>query len=263
MRPLLLRVALAAALGVLAVGACVQPVGAEQVGGGGVVASLNAWLSPKRLPRHRPVPVSITLEGTVRADGGGVPPRLGRLEIDFGARDGLETDGLPRCPRGRLRNATGRQALARCRGALVGRGTITADVPLNPAQPLPARAGVLAFNGRSDGRPAIWVHAYSASPPVSFVLPFRLRPPRGGTYGVSISSPVARALGRWPRLRSFRITLGRRYRAGGTARSYLSAYCPLPARLHVGFFPLARATYDFAPGPTHTIPILRGCRARD
>jgi hypothetical protein len=95
------------------------------------------------------------------------------------------------------------------------------------------------------------------------VLPFHLHRARGGAYGFSISSAVGRALGRWPRLRSFKLTLGRRYRAGGTARSYLSADCTLPSRLHIGFFPLARATYDFAPGPTHTIAILRGCRARD
>jgi hypothetical protein len=138
-----------------------------------------------------------------------------------------------------------------------------AEVPFNPREPLLARAGILAFNGRSGGRPAVWVQAYAASPPVSFVLPFHLRRLREGAYGIAIAAPVARALGRWPRLRSFRITLGRRFRSGGAARSYLSAECPLPSRLHIGFFPLARATYDFAPRPTHTVTILRGCRVRD
>lgn len=256
-------IGLVAALVVLApIAFAGAPAGAEQSGGGGVIVSLDGAVKPKLLPRHRPVPVSVTLEGGIRAEGGGTPPRLGRLEFAFGARGGLDTGGLPRCPRARLRNATARQALARCRGALVGRGTIAAEVPLNPAQPILAHAGVLAFNGRADGRPAVWLHAYSASPPVSFVLPFALRPLRDGAYGFAISSPVARALGRWPRLRSFRIVLGRRYRAGGSARSYLSADCPLPRRFHVGFFPLARATYSFAPGPTHTITILRGCRVR-
>jgi hypothetical protein len=79
---------------------------------------------------------------------------------------------------------------------------------------------------------------------------------------VLLRAPVYRALGRWPRLRSFKITLGRRYRAERELRSYLSARCPLPPRFSIGIFPLARATYYFAPKPTLTTTILRGCRVR-
>lgn len=236
---------------------------AERSGRAGVVVSLDGSISPRHLPRERPAPVSLTLAGTTRSTDGSPPPRLSRIEIAFGARGGLSTAGLPRCPRARLRNATRRQALARCRSALVGNGSILAEVPLAPERPLLARARVLAFNGRAAGRPAVWVHAYSASPPVSFVLPFYLRSLRGGGYGVLLRAPVSRALGRWPRLRSFRITLGRRYRARGTRRSYLSARCPLPPRFSIGYFPLARATYHFAPAPTLATTILRACRVRD
>ncbi len=247
---------------------CLVPLGAglagaEQTGGEGVVVSMNASIAPKRLPRDRPAPVSVTLSGSIRADAGAVPPRLGRIDFAFGARGGLDVTGLPRCPRSRLRNATARQALARCRGALVGRGSITAEVPLSPQDPLPVRAKALAFNGRAQGRPAVWVHAYSAAPPVSFVLPFYLRPGRAGAYGILMRAPLAKALGRWPRLRSFRITLGRRYRAAAAARSYLSASCPLPPRFHVLSVPVARATYTFVSGPSLTTTILRACRVRD
>jgi hypothetical protein len=238
------------------------PAGAEQTGRPGVVVSLDGSVAPRHIPRHRVVPVSIDLTGTVRGTDGAPPPRLSRIELAFGSRGGLDVAGLPVCPRARLRNATGRQALARCRGALVGRGKISSEVPLDPDEPLLARAGVLAFNGRSNGRPAVWVHAYSASPPVSFVLPFYLRTLGAGTYGILLRSPVRRALGRWPRLRSFQITLGRRYRAGGKRRSYLSAHCPLPPRFNAGIFPLARATYYFSPRPTLSTTIMRGCRVR-
>jgi hypothetical protein len=237
--------------------------GAEQTGGGGVNVSFDGGISPKRLPRHRPVPVSVTLRGAVWAPDGSTPPRLGSLDVAFGARGVLDTEGLARCPRAQLRNATARQALARCRSALIGHGTISAEVPLNPEEPLLARAGALAFNASADGRPAVWVHAYSAAPPISFVLPFYLRQARSGAYGVLLHSPVGSSLGRWPRLRSFELTLGRRYRAGGEMHSYLSADCPLPPRFHTLNFPLAQATYRFAPRPTHTTTILRACRVRD
>jgi hypothetical protein len=262
-RPSTRRIAVATALSLFAVAhSAVGPAGAEQSGRAGVVVSLDGSISPRYIPRHRPVPVSLTLAGTIGATEGSPPPRLERIEIAFGSRGGLDTAGLARCPRSRLRNATSRQALARCRAALVGRGQISTEVPLDPEEPLLARAGVLAFNGRSGGRPAVWVHAYSASPPVSFVIPFHLRRFATGAYGVLLRAPVQSALGRWPRLRSFRITLGRRYRARGERRSYLSARCPLPPRFSIGIFPLARATYHFAPRPTLTTTILRGCRVR-
>jgi hypothetical protein len=241
----------------------VGPAAAEQAGRPDVVISFNGRISPRNLPRHRPAPVSLQLSGGVRGTRGTAPPQLQRIEFAFGARGGLDTTGLPTCSRARLRNATQRQALGLCRNALVGRGVITTEIPLDPGKPLIARAGILAFNGRSHGRPAVWVHAYSASPPVSFVLPFYLRRLHTGAYGVLMRSPVRRALGRWPRLRSFSVIFGRRYRAAGQRRSYLSARCPLPPRFSVLSVPVARATYYYAPRPTLTQPILRRCRVRE
>jgi hypothetical protein len=238
------------------------PATAEQTGRPDVVISFDGKISPRQLPRHRPAPISLELSGTVRGTNGAPPPQLQRIELAFGARGGLDTNGLPTCPRARLRNATQRQALERCRGALVGHGVISAEVPLNPADPITARAGAFAFNARAGGRPAVWVHAYSASPPVSFVLPFYMRRLPTGPYGILMRSPVRRTLGRWPRLRSFNVDLGRRYSAGGELHSYLSARCPLPPRFDVLSVPVARATYFFAPRPTLTQPILRRCRVR-
>jgi hypothetical protein len=258
---LALRHMLATALTLLVI--YVAPAGAEQIGRPDVVVSFSGKISPRVLPRHRPAPVSLELSGTVRGTDGAPPPQLQRIELAFGARGGLDTDGLPVCPRARLSNATQLQALARCRSALVGRGEIDAEVPLNPADPVRARAGLLAFNGLSHGRPAVWVHAYSSLPPVSFVLPFYLRTQSTGAYGVLMRSPVRRALGRWPRLRSYSVTLGRRYRHGGELRSYLSARCPLPPRFQAFSVPVARATYSFAPHLTLIQPIHRFCRVRE
>lgn len=259
----LVRTSSAALLSLLAI-YCLQPgpAAAECSGRPGLVVCLGGSISPRRLPRDRPAPVSVTLEGTVNAERDD-PAQLNRFEVAFGARGGLDTAGLPSCPRERLRNSTHSQALSRCAPALVGGGGITAEVPLNPAEPILAHAQALAFNGSYHGRPAVWVQAYSAIPPVSFVLPFYLRRPRTGTYGTVLRAPIASALGQWPRLRSFRLRLGRRYRAGGAVHSYLSASCALPPRFHAFRFPLARATYEFSPGPTLSTTILRGCRVRE
>ena len=151
-----------------------RPALAEQSGRADVVISLDGSISPRYLPRHRPAPVSLKLSGDVRGTEGARPPQLQR-STSPSAPAAASIPRVSRCSRARLRNATQHQALARCRGALVGRGEISAEVPLNPVDPDDRPRRVLAFNGRSDGRPAVWVHAYSASPPVSFVLPFYLR----------------------------------------------------------------------------------------
>jgi len=239
------------------------PAEAERSSRAGVEISVDGWISPSRLDRHRMGPVSVTIAGSVRAPGRAQSPPLTTIELGFGARGGLSTMGLPTCPPSRLRNATPEQALARCRGALVGRGRLLTEAPLGTGEPLLSRAAALAFNGGGERRRTVLLYAHAASPPTSFVLPFHLRRPRSGGYGVVARASVYRALGRWPRLRAFRLTLGRRYRSEGAWHSYLNARCPLPPRLHLGYFGLARVTYRFAPKPRITETILRPCRTRD
>lgn len=238
------------------------PAAAEQSGRAGVVVSLDGSTSPNSLPRDRRVPVTLALSGTIGTTDGAPLPRLDRIRIALASRGTLSTRGLPLCPQAELRTSDTRHALRACGAALVGRGSLLATLHFPGQASSILHANLLAFNGRSGGRPAVWVHAYSASPPVSFVLPFHIRRLRAGAYGILLRAPVGNALGRWPRLLSFRITLGRRYRAAGVRRSYLSANCPLPPRFHIGFFPLARASYLFAPTPAVTTTILRGCRVR-
>lgn len=254
---------LCAALGVVALCSIAGQAGAEQSGRGGMAVALNGRVSPNLLPRHGTAPVSVFLEGGVRATNGAAPKRLRRIEIEFGSRGGLDVEGLPTCPLARLRNATAGQALSRCGEALVGRGSISTEVPLAPDRPLSVRTRALAFNARRNGRPAAWLFAFSASPPISFVLPFTLRRVRRGTYGVALRAPVAHVLGRWPRLRSFQIRLGRRYRSHGERHSYLNAQCPLPPRFPNIDAPFARATYAFSPSLTISLPISRPCRVRE
>ena len=244
----------------------IAPAPAEQTGKDGVVISLDGSFSPHRLPRHRPVPVSLTFSGSVHSIDAARPPHVARIEVAVGSRGGLTTAGLPTCPRAELRASDLRHALAVCRPALIGRGGLTARIEFPGQQPTDVFAGLLAFNGRTtDGRRAIWLLVVPTRPalPSSFVLPFFMQRVDQRSYGLLLYAPVAATQGRWWTLRSFRITLGRRYRADGQRRSYLSAHCPLAPRFHIGFFPLARATYTFAGGPTLSTTITRSCRARD
>src|SRR5664279_5448572 len=73
------------------------PATAEQSFRAGVFIYFRGSFSPDHVPRHRLAPISLTMEGGARGEGGAPPPRLRQIEIAFGGRGGLDTAGLPVC----------------------------------------------------------------------------------------------------------------------------------------------------------------------
>jgi hypothetical protein len=233
----------------------------EQTQRGDLIVSLDGGLSPLALPRERLAPVAVHLEGGLRAAAGKALPRVTRIELGLPAQGVLSTRGLPTCPQRRLRNAKPPEALAACRAALVGHGQLEAEVKLPNQEPFTIRTSLLAFNGRAGGRTAVILHAYAANPPTVAVLPVLLR--RGsGRFGLALVADLPRALGPWPRLAGFELTLSRRYFYRGRSRSYLSASCPIPRRFSAGFFSFARVDLTLAGGKRIGTGIARSCRAR-
>jgi len=229
---------------------------------GNLLVSLQGGVSPLKLPRDHPAPVALRIGGRIATTDGGPLPRLKQIRLTLGGRGRLTTTGLAVCPRSRIRNASNRQALRRCRPALVGRGALRARLFIPHQDPFPIGTGLLAFNGRTDaGRPAVWVHAYTGTPPVSIVLPFIIHR-RATTLRTSLTAIVPPALGDLPHLAAFHLTLSRRFYHHGHLRSYLSASCPVPKAFNAGFLTFAKASYDFADGRTLRIEASRSCRAR-
>lgn len=228
---------------------------------GDLVVSLDGHLSPLKLPRERLAPVAVHLKGGLRTDDGATLPRVTRVRLGLPAQATLGARGLPLCTARRLRNATAAEALRACRPALVGRGRLRSDVLLPNQKPFAIDAGLLAFNGRVGGRRAVLIHAFAADPPTVAVLPFVVR--RGsGRFGTALVADLSPALGPWPHLARFEVTLFRRYSYRGRARSYLSASCPLPPRFTAGFFSFAQATFTLSGGREIGTGIARSCRAR-
>lgn len=251
------------ALGVLAV-ALTLAVGvadAERSQKGNLISSLDGRLAPLALPRDRLAPVVVHLRSRLRTSDGSPLPRVTRIELGLPAQGVLSTAGLPVCPPRRIRNAKPPEALAACRGALIGRGWLTASVGLPNQDPFGVRAGLLAFNGRANGHRTVILHTYTTDPPTVAVLPLRIRR-QSGRFSLGLVADLPPALGPWPRLSGFGITLSRRYSFRGERRSYLSASCPLPKRLTAGFFSFAKVTYTLAGGGRISTAITRGCRAR-
>ena len=233
----------------------------ERTQHGNLIVSLEGGLLPLKLPRDRPAPVSVHLDGGLRTGDGELLPRVTQVELGLPGQGVLSTRGLPTCSQRRLRNTTSVEARAACGAALVGTGELQADVLLPNQDPFSIHASLLAFNGRVGGRRAVILHAFAAKPSTVAVLPFVLR--RGsGRFGMTLVANLPPTLGPWPHFAHFEMTLPRRYVYRGRERSYLSASCPIPPRFTAGFFSFAKASFTLVGGRQVGTGIARGCRAR-
>jgi hypothetical protein len=233
----------------------------ERTQQGNLIVSLDGDLLPLTLPRDRPAPVAVHLEGGLQTADGALLPRVTRVELGLPGQGVISTRGLPACSQRRLRNTKSPKALAACGPALVGHGRLETDVLLPNQEPFTIHASLLAFNGLVEGRRAVILHAFAAKPPTVVVLPFLLRH-RSGRFGMALVADLPPTLGPWPYFAHFEMTLSRRYSYRGRARSYLSASCPIPPRFTAGFFSFAKASFTFVGGRRIGTGIARSCRGR-
>lgn len=255
------RIALTvAALSILAM--ATGPAGAERAQNGSVIVSLKGGISPHKLPRDHPAPVAMHLSGGVETSDGSPLPRVNSIKLELAWRGKLYTKGLAVCPRERLRSTDSSQAMALCGDALVGDGQLFAKVFFPNQTPFGVRSNLLVFNGQTKaGAPAVWAHAYSSDPPVSFIIPFEVRQQKGAFRTVLVAT-IRRAVGPWPHVANFRVKVARDFTHNGVRHSYLSASCPVPPNFTVGFLSVGRATYRFAGGTEVTTETVRSCRTR-
>jgi hypothetical protein len=230
---------------------------------GNVRLAFNVEFSPHALPRDRPAPVSASFSGKVSAVNGAVPPRVRRLSIAFNRRGTISARGLPVCRSGELQSVTTEAALARCHGALLGRGRFAAQVDF-PTDGFAVRGPALAFNGRRDGRLAILLHVYVSRPvQAALVLVMKVSHPTQGEFGTVLSTTVPKLAGGAGYLTGMSLTFNRRYRVGGRTHSFISASCPAPAGFSVAVFTLARGSFEFADGQHASVALPRTCRVSD
>jgi hypothetical protein len=229
---------------------------------GNLRVALRGHISPLELSRQAPDPVSLNLAAGLRTVDGSLLPRVKRVEIGLPTQGVISTQGLPVCTVRRLRNATRERALAVCRTALLGHGTVEAAVVIPGQGAFRIHANLLAFNGpRKDGHRLLILYAYARRPPTVVVLPFKFER-HHGRLGLTIGADLPTALGPWPHLARFKIRLGRNYRFRGRRHSFLRASCPIPPRFTAGFFSLAKVTYTLIDGRRISIAITRGCRGK-
>jgi hypothetical protein len=234
----------------------------EQQRQGDLRLAFDGRFVPQTLPRDRDVPVTVTLNGSIRTTKGVRPPQLRRMSVAVNRHGRLSTVGLPVCRPERLEATSAKEALARCRGALVGRGRFAANVDF-PGLLFPVAGRMLAFNSRTQGRPTIALHVSGSSPvEVTVILIFRIHHPRQGRFGTVLSTRIPRIAADLGYVTDVSLTFGRTYRHRGQQRSFISARCAAPAGFPIALFTFAKGSFVFANGQKLEPSLVRNCRVR-
>jgi hypothetical protein len=190
-----------------------------------VVLHADGGFHPQLLPRHRFAPIGFQGHLEISGRGGGAPPKLQQALVDFDRDGRLSVAGLPSCAPESIAAASSEEARRICRGAIVGTGHIEALISLDSGA-VTAKAALTIFNGpRLEGKPTAILHARTTVPATqtyAIVVPIEER--RGGfRYRIHLNvPPIAGGRGAITHLD---VAIGRRYRAGGRRRSYVSARC--------------------------------------
>jgi hypothetical protein len=253
MRKLLLAMGALLAVGALLLAGS---AGAATVRVGTLVLHADGGFKPQLLPKRTFAPIRFQGYGDIKTTDGSVPPALQHVKLEFDHDGRVTTAGLSVCPPAKIEAASPEQARHRCGGAIVGTGHIAAAIPLPLLGRIAMRSPLTLFNGpRRDGDPTVVLHA-QAPFPVSetyvVVVPIERR---HGTYGYRASfdvPPIAGGLGSLTRIDA---KIGRRYRAGGAERSYVSARCSDSILQTQGYFSFADGTVIYG-------SVFKVCRAQ-
>jgi hypothetical protein len=252
-------VAVAAAVAPLCLAASAP---AEIIQQGDLQVAFTGGIAPVRLPRTEAVPVSVQTGGKVRTTDRSAPPKLERILLSINANGQIQTKGLPTCSLAKLESISAAGARKSCGGALIGHGNVTSRVSLPGQGAFASNGGLLAFNGKVGGRPAILAQVTTTGTlPLTYVIVFEVKKTKGtfGTELIGVLPPIASEYGY---ISAFDLSLGRTYTYKGEKLSYASASCPAPKGFPGANFPFAKASYEFAGGETLTSTLVRECKVR-
>ena len=250
------------ALLLLALGALAATAGAEVVGSGVVRITFHAKFSPTSLPRERPAPISVEVDGQISTTDGSQPPPLQTLRLELTSSGRIDAVGLPACRASTLQSTSSELALQRCGPAEVGHGNFQANLQFG-AKPILVDGRALVFNGIVGGRPGMFIHIYISRPvKVTLVIPLKIS--RGsGRFGTVLTTRVPKLAGGVGSITELKLKIGRLFSYQGSRHSYLSAACAAPSGFPGATFTFAKAVFGFPGDRSVSAFVSRSCQVRN
>jgi hypothetical protein len=238
--------------------------GAETKILGNLALSVQAKLSPKKLPRESTSPIAVSVGWQIQStDPALKPPALESVKIEINRAGILDPTGLPDCPYPKIQPASTQRALAGCRASLVGQGSFSALVGLEGQESYVSKGKMLVFKGTKGTKPVLYGQIYTHYPfAASFVIVFKVSKEQKGTYATTLSATLPANLRAWGNLTEVKMRLARNFSYEGKKRSFLSAGCPAPEGFGAAPFPLARTSFSFDGAPKVSQVLSETCKVR-
>lgn len=226
---------------------------AQTVRSGNLVARIEGAFSPKKLPKTKPAPITLSLAGSLQSADGSHPPALKTLLLQFDRHGELNTKGLPTCRASQLQSTITAKAKQVCGAALVGQGTAEAEIAFPEQAPFSASGPLLIFNGApKGGHQVLLIHVYAFVPaPTTFVTSAIITKTKG-KYATSAEVAIPTITAGQGSLTAFKATLHKTFNYKGQRQSLLLATCPT-GHLY------AHGEFSFADGERLSGEVARSC----
>jgi hypothetical protein len=194
---------------------------------GGLELTSDVTFSPKVGPKDKQTPLEITNQGSVKEADGSHPPAARELILEVDKNGEIHTEGIPTCKSGQLQATTTAAALKACRPALLGEGTVEAEVAFAEQRPLKIPSKLLLFNGSEKGGKTVWyAHAYLANPvSAAIVTTVTITKIHRGRFGTLVVVKVPQIAGGAGSGTAFKLKIFKFVKVGGKQINPISGRC--------------------------------------
>ncbi|HVC07524.1 MAG TPA: hypothetical protein VND98_08075 [Solirubrobacterales bacterium] len=189
---------------------------------------LEGKITPAKLSKTAPKPVTLALEGTTsepRATGEH-PPVLKTISLQFDKSGAIFTKGLARCTIADLTRPDGPEHP--CQKAIVGHGEAEIEVNFPEVPVFRTNGPMVIFNGAPrNGHPVLIYHLYADVPAPTTFLTSGVIDKNHGKFGTKTTIEIPTIVGGQGLLTSFEATISKTWTYKGKRVSLLTAKCPM------------------------------------
>jgi hypothetical protein len=224
---------------------------------GNLVFTFNGGFTPKKLPKNRLAPITLTASGKIATKDGTHPPALTEAIVETDKNGAVNVTGLAVCKSGQLQSRDTKAARAACPKAIIGSGKTTVEVQFPEQKPILVNSALTVFNGGKKGSTTtFYIHAFFTAPITgAIVTTVKIKKIHNGRYGLKSVATIPKIANGSGSVKSFDLKIGKTYTYKGKKMSVLSAKCS-DGKLQ------AHATSVFADGTKASAGLIRTCTSK-
>ncbi len=216
---------------------------AISVQAGKVIIEIEGGITPTKLSKTKPTPITLKINGAIKTADGSHVPALKTLDLEFDKHGQINTKGLATCSPSKLQATTTEAALKACPSSLLGKGTVSAEIALPEQAPFSASGPLLIFNGPPQGKkPVLVMQVYAHVPAATTFVTEGVIGKAHGPYGTSTLIKIPTIVAGQGSLTSFSATLHKTWSYKGKKQSLLYATCPSGHLVAHGAFTFVEGT---------------------